>query len=60
MSAHAYTSSRTAAQLSFFSWAFRRRARAPRLDLDTLPDHLKRDLGFLTGPDPSPRRRVRE
>ena len=23
--------------------------RNPRLDLDTLPEHLKRDLGFATG-----------
>lgn len=22
---------------------------APRLDMETLPDHLKRDLGFLDG-----------
>ena len=24
-------------------------SRAPRLDVDALPDHLKRDLGFLDG-----------
>ncbi|MBB3978906.1 hypothetical protein GGQ64_004142 [Rhizobium azooxidifex] len=25
--------------------------RVPRLDIDDLPDHLKRDLGFLDGRD---------
>jgi len=27
-------------------------SRSPRLDLDTAPDRLKRDLGFLDGRDP--------
>lgn len=26
--------------------------RVPRLDVDALPDHLKRDLGFLDGREP--------
>lgn len=26
--------------------------RLPRLDIDELPDHLKRDLGFLDGREP--------
>jgi hypothetical protein len=26
-----------------------KRAAAPRLDVEALPDHLKRDLGFLDG-----------
>lgn len=28
------------------------RRRAPRLDVEALPDHLKRDLGFLDGREP--------
>ncbi|MDR6757642.1 adenylylsulfate kinase-like enzyme [Mycoplana sp. BE70] len=29
--------------------------RVPRLDVDALPDHLKRDLGFLDGREPRKR-----
>lgn len=28
------------------------RSRVPRLDVEELPDHLKRDLGFLDGREP--------
>ncbi len=32
----------------------------PRLDLDSLPDHLKRDLGLLGGRDTPPRDLMRD
>jgi uncharacterized protein YjiS (DUF1127 family) len=60
MSAHAYTASKAAAQLSFFNWALRRKPRIQRLDLDSLSDHLKRDLGFAGGRDPAPRNVLRD
>jgi len=34
------------------AWLARRIWRMPGLDLDTAPDRLKRDLGFLDGRDP--------
>ena len=59
MSAHVASVSRAASTLSLFGRAFRR-IRTPRLDIPTLPDHLKRDLGFLGGRDPFPRNPLRD
>ena len=33
---------------------------APKLDLESLPDHLKRDLGFLGGRETPPRDLLRD
>jgi hypothetical protein len=33
---------------------------APKLDLESLPDHLKRDLGFLGGRETPPRDVLRD
>ena len=59
MSAHVASVSRAASTLSLFGRAFRR-SRTPRLDVRSLPDHLKRDLGFLGGRDPAPRNVFRD
>ena len=59
MSAHVMSVSRTASALSFFGRAFRR-SRTPHIDVRSLPDHLKRDLGFLGGRDAAPRNLLRD
>jgi hypothetical protein len=60
MSASAHTFSHRGTAHLPFAWPLRRRARTPKLDVAALPDHLKRDLGFLTGRDPSPRNIYRD
>lgn len=59
MDCYAIEQSRTQQTNGFFrrigGWltqAARRISRRPRLDLDTAPDRIKRDLGFLDGRDP--------
>jgi hypothetical protein len=45
--------SASARLLHFITYALRQMARPdPRLDFDTMPDHMKRDLGFLDGQEP--------
>jgi hypothetical protein len=49
----AETRSVAARMLHVFTYALRQMERPdPRLDLDTMPDHMKRDLGFLDGQSP--------
>jgi hypothetical protein len=59
MACTALEQDRDKTNISWVQWAgslFARLAgvvsRAPRLDLDVIPDRVKRDLGFMDGRDP--------
>ncbi|MEI5680233.1 MULTISPECIES: hypothetical protein [unclassified Mesorhizobium] len=52
----AYSSSQFLRAFRQFSWP-RATSHAASLDIRTLPDHLKRDMGILDGNDPSGRRK---
>jgi hypothetical protein len=55
MSDHSqFTASAAFRFLPLFRARLRPHRRAPRFDLNALPDHLKRDLGFLGGHDNPP------
>ena len=57
--AHAAGVSRAASTLSLIGRAFGR-SRSQRLDVAALPEHLKRDLGFLGGRETVPRNIFRD
>ena len=57
MSCHAIEENRSSAKEALIASVIRRLARGigsrvPRLDMDAMPDRIKRDLGFLDGRDP--------
>ena len=62
MSSHTLTTRRSSARphRSLFGWARFSSRRVPLLDLEGLPEHLKRDLGFGAGRETPPRDLLRD
>ena len=62
MSSHTFAKFRSLPRphRSLFGWTRFASRRVPRLDLEGLPEHIKRDLGFGAGRETPPRDLMRD